>query len=89
MSTESDSAARRELAGRIYVEVLGRTIGTPDGGKPGPGIDAEALAVLSLRLAEIFMKVEDKVAAARASTGSFELDASNFAQWSRPSPPEK
>ena len=89
MSDESRSAARRDLASRIYVEVLGRTVGTADGGKPGPSIDAEALAVLSLRLADIFLKVDEKVAAARQPTTSFELDASNFAQWSRPSPPEK
>ena len=89
MSDESSSAAKRELASRIYVEVLGRTVGTADGGKPGPGIDAEALAVLSLRLAEIFMKVDEKVTAARQPATSFELDASNFAQWSRPSPTEK
>ena len=76
------------LAAAIYVQVLGRTVGT-DGGRLGPGVDPEALASLSLRLAELFMKVDGKAASARVPAASFDLDTSNFARWSRPAPSDK
>jgi len=76
-------SALRELASRIYVEVLGRSI-TATNGKLEPGVDPLALAALSVKLAEIFLKAEDQAANERLPTTAFELDAGNLAQWSTP-----
>lgn len=81
-------AGTQELAARIYVELLGGTL-RAEAGTLKFAADAEALAVLSVRLAETFREVEDKASASRAPNSPFELDASNFAQWSAGTPPLK
>jgi len=87
VSQPSPAAALRELASRIYIQVLGRTI-TAESGKLTPGIDPEALATLSLKLAEVFLTLDDEASARRIPASAFELDASNLASWSKPAPPD-
>ena len=82
----SGTAPRRgsdihDLAARIYVELIGAsTRANRDPASVTAG--AEAAATLSVELAEIFLRIEEKAAGARMPNSPSELDASNLAQWS-------
>jgi hypothetical protein len=71
-----------ELASRIYVELIARNMKF-EGGAPKLDVAAEALASLSVKLAESFLRVEDTASAARTASSAYELNASSFAQWSQ------
>ena len=74
-------AEAQELAARIYVALVAD--GMRADGNPAKAVaGAEAMATLSVQLAAIFLQVEGKASAKRPPDASFELDASNLAQWS-------
>ena len=77
---------RLSWTARGHIFVLGRSF---SGGKLDAAIDPEALALLSVKLAEIFIKTEDHASSTRPAGMAFELDASSLAQWSTPAPPSK
>lgn len=70
----------RELASRIYVQLLA--------GNAGPAAklqgDADALARLSFTLAEAFQKVEDELNAENLPKNvGYKLDAADIAGWTK------
>jgi hypothetical protein len=73
---------RAELAQRLYVELVGRH-STVAEGEVRLAASAESLAALSLKLAETFVRSEEKATASRVPNSPFSLDASNIAEWSR------
>lgn len=73
----------RELASRIYVELIGRAFLRTDNTavvKP----DAVELAKLSIQLADIFHKVEKAADAAAAPQNvSYKVDLTDMAKWDK------
>lgn len=69
-----------ELALRLYVELVGKTVEV-DAGVLRLGASPEALAALSMKLAEAFVRAQ-QTATARVPDSAFELDVAHFAQWS-------
>ena len=73
----------RELATRIYVQLLSGMVGF-DGGAVKMGVSAENLAQLSFRLAESFQGVEDQLNEGNMPKNvGFKLDATDIAGWSK------
>jgi hypothetical protein len=77
---EDGHAAAREVALRIYVELVGRTAEVA-GGAVKLAASPDSLAALSVKLAEAFMNAQEP-APARSPDSPFELDVAHFAQWS-------
>ena len=70
-----------ELASRIYVDLIGRTIVLGEGSVKMP-VSAENLAKLSLKLAEAFVQVEKDIHDAAAPVKpAYKLDADDIAAW--------
>jgi len=73
----------KDLAERIYIDMVSRISlqpGTPEAGKPTP----EAIAKLSFKLAEAFMKVDDDSEAnATPAADKFEVQLSDIANWEK------
>ena len=71
----------KELAERIYIDMVSRVAlepGTPEKTKPNP----EAMARLSFKLAEAFMKVDDDSEAnAAPKEAKYEVQVSDFANF--------
>jgi hypothetical protein len=72
----------RELASRIYVDLVDRSLAVTDGGVKMTA-SAENLAKLSFQLAEAFQAVEDGLNSANLPKQGFKLDVSDIAQWSK------
>jgi hypothetical protein len=73
----------KELAERIYVDMVSRLALTPNGpdtSRPNP----EAVAKLSFKLAEAFMRVDDDSEAnAAPKTAKYEVQMSDMAGWDK------
>jgi hypothetical protein len=70
-----------ELASRIYVDLIGRTLVLGEGSVKMP-VSAENLAKLSIKLAEAFEQVEKDIAdAAAPAKAAYKLDADDIAAW--------
>jgi hypothetical protein len=73
----------KDLAERIYIDMVSRIAlqpGAPDTSKPNP----EAIAKLSFKLAEAFMKIdEDSEANAAPKDAKFEVQISDIANWEK------
>ena len=77
------NAGTRDLASRIYVELVGRAVLRADNTaviKPDPG----ELAKLSLQLAETFRKVERALhAAAGPQNVGYNVELTDMAKWDK------
>ena len=69
-----------EVAVRIYIELVSRNVQITEGAVK-MGASAENLAVLSLKLAEVFVATEQKAIAAKAPVTSYKLEGSDIAAW--------
>lgn len=79
----NDAGARtHDLATRIYVELVARHTEVLQGSVKMPA-SAENLAVLSLKLAEAFLKAEADAIAAKAPATTYELAGSDIAEWTK------
>lgn len=71
----------KDLAERIYIDMVSRIAlqpGAPDASKPNP----DAIARLSFKLAEAFMKVdEDSESNAAPKAAKYEVQMSDMAGW--------
>ena len=83
MDAKPYKPAVRELASRIYVELVMRALAISETGvKMSPG--AENLAGLSFKPAEAFQDVEEQLGAANVpKVTKFSLEASDIAAWSK------
>jgi hypothetical protein len=73
----------RELASRIYAELVVRSVAVSDDGLQ-MSTSAENLARLSFRLAEAFQGVEDELNSANLpKNAGFRIEASDIAEWSK------
>ena len=73
----------RELATRIYVQLLADKVSFP-GGTVKVEVNPENLAKLSFTLAEAFQKVEDQLNEGNLPKNvGFKLDAADIAGWSK------
>ena len=71
----------RELASRIYVDLLSRNVTLADNSVK-MSVSAENLAKLSLKLAEAFVQVEKDIHDAAAPVKpAYKLDADDIAAW--------
>ncbi|TSA13325.1 MAG: hypothetical protein D4R74_09955 [Betaproteobacteria bacterium] len=76
----NDSTSVRELAARIYVELVGRVMLTAAQTKPNP-VD---LAKYAYKLAEAFQSIEiDAQADAVAKTAKYDVKVDDMASWKK------
>ena len=74
------NAPVNELAVRIYIELVARNTQITEGAVK-MAASAENLAMLSLKLAETFVSVEQQAIAAKAPVTSYKLEGSDIASW--------
>ena len=75
--------AVRELASRIYVQLLSGTVAF-DGASAKMNVSAESLAKLAFKLADSFQGVEDELNEGNLPKNvGFKLDATDIAGWSK------
>ena len=73
----------RELASRIYVDLVGRSVALGEGGVT-MSASAENIARLSFKLSAAFQRVEDQLNAENLPKNQgFTVDAESIAEWSK------
>lgn len=77
-----DTDRMRELAMRIYVELVARNTELADGSVK-MSATASNIATLSFRLSEAFLTSEAEAVSARQPRKGYQLGAEDIAKWSR------
>lgn len=82
-ATNDESPSQsRDLAARIYVELVARNVEILEGSVKMTA-SAANLATLSLKLAEAFEQAETEAIAAKAPVTTYKLAGADIAEWSK------
>ena len=76
-----ENGAVRELASRIYVQLVPRVVPETMAAETPPA--ALVAAQLSWRLSEAFFEAEETLKAARVPKSTFKMETMNLAEWTK------